>query len=146
MRTVEAEAPALPSAVRLRVALYRLTKAMRKEGSHRLTASELSALTTLEDAGPMRISRLAQLEAVDPSVATRIVANLKGQGLIARGADPEDARASIIDLSAKGRRLLRAVWEERTRTLEARLATLSAKERLALDGAIAALEKLTRDL
>lgn len=146
MKTIEVDAPTLPSAVRLRIALYRLTRAMRKEGSHRLTASELSALTTVEDQGPMRISRLAQLEAVDPSVATRIVANLEGQGLVARGTDPDDGRASVIDLSAKGRRLLRDVWEERTRTLATRLATLNQRERQSIDAAIAALEKLTRDL
>lgn len=145
MKTLDQEVTTLPSPTRLRLALYRLTRAMRKEGSHHLTASELSALTTLEDQGPVRISRLAQLESIDPSVATRLVANLEADGLFLRRTDPDDGRASVIDLSTKGRRILREVWEERTRTLALRLERLSAKDLQAINAAIPALEKLSRD-
>jgi len=105
----------------------------------------MSALATLEDFGPLRISALAAHEAMDPSVATRVVATLEADDLLQREHDPLDKRASLIDLSPHGRDVLADVWRERNRGLSARLELLSPEERRAIEAALPALEKITRD-
>lgn len=133
------------SAARLRFVLIRLTRALRRESRSTLTASQVSALATLEELGPMRISALAMIESMDPSVATRVVAGLESIGLVERQVDPEDKRASLVDLSAVGRRQLLDLWNERTHELNERLDLLSDAERRTIEAALPALEKLTRD-
>ncbi len=134
-----------PVAARLRLVLMRLGRTLRREGGHGLTPSQISALATIEDLGPMRISGLAAHEGIDPSVATRVVASLEGQGLFERADDPEDKRACVVGLSARGRDVLAALWHERTVGLTSRLERLSAEERRAFEAALPALEKLARD-
>lgn len=132
-------------APRLRLVLVRLVRTLRREGQSTLTASQVSALATVEDFGPLRISTLAAHEAMDPSVATRVVASLEQQGLLERTDDPEDKRASLVDLSDGGRRAVSSLWNERTLELNTRLERLSEHERRALQAALPALEKLARD-
>jgi len=133
------------SAARLRFVLIRLTRALRRESRSTLTASQVSALATLEELGPMRISTLATHESMDPSVATRVVAGLESLGLVERRMDPDDKRASLVDLSDVGRRQLLDLWSQRTHELTTRLDVLSDAERLTIEAALPALEKLTRD-
>jgi DNA-binding MarR family transcriptional regulator len=145
MSSVETPMETGVNAARLRFVLTRLTRALRREGHSKLSASQVSALATLEELGPMRISTLATNESMDPSVATRIVASLEGLGLVERTADPEDRRASLVELSALGRRELADLWTERTHELSVRLDRLSDTDRRAIEAAITALEKITRD-
>jgi DNA-binding MarR family transcriptional regulator len=134
------------TAARLRFILVRLARTLRREGESKLTASQVSALATVEETGPLRISTLAAHESMDPSVATRVVAGLESQGLFERTDDPDDRRASLIDLSEIGRVALSELWHERTVRLSARLERLTAKERRTIEAALPALEKLTRDV
>ena len=141
------ESPLTPnstSAARLRLMLVRLARTLRREGETRLTASQVSALATIEEMGPQRISTLAAHESMDPSVATRVVASLESQGLLERRDDPDDRRACLVDLSELGRVALSALWRDRTVRLSSRLERLTAKERRAIDAALPALEKLAR--
>ncbi len=134
-----------PIAARLRLMLMRLGRTLRREGDFGLTPSQISALATVEDLGPMRISTLAAHEGVDPSVATRVVASLETQGLFERADDPEDKRACVVSLSRHGREILISLWDERTVGLSSRLERLDAEERRAVEAALPALEKLARD-
>jgi DNA-binding MarR family transcriptional regulator len=145
MSPVETPVETGVNAARLRLVLTRLTRALRREGHSTLSASQVSALATLEELGPMRISTLATNESMDPSVATRIVAGLEGLGLVERAVDPEDKRASLVELSAAGRRQIADLWTERTHELSVRLDRLSDTDRRAVEAAITALEKITRD-
>jgi DNA-binding MarR family transcriptional regulator len=122
-----------------------MTRTLRRDGKSHLSPSLISALATLEEFGPMRISSLATLESIDPSVATRVVASLESEGLSERKDDPEDRRASLIGLSAVGRKTLDNLWRERTIGLNARLDRLTPKERLCVEAALPALEKMARD-
>jgi DNA-binding MarR family transcriptional regulator len=125
--------------------LVRLARTLRRAGQSTLTASQVLALGTVEDFGPLRISALATHEAMDPSVATRVVASLEVLGLLIRADDPEDKRASLVDLSESGRRALIELWNERMLGLNSRLERLTQKERHAVEAALPALEKLARD-
>lgn len=52
--------------------------------------------------GPMRQSALAEHVHTDPSTVSRHVAELVGDGLVERQADPEDGRANLLALTADG--------------------------------------------
>ena len=132
-------------AARLRYVLVRMTRTLRREGNSNLSPSQISALATLEEFGPVRISALATHESIDPSVATRVVATLEAQGLTQRQDDPEDKRASLIDLSDVGRKALDELWSERTIGLSARLERLTSNERQKVEAALPILEKMARD-
>jgi DNA-binding MarR family transcriptional regulator len=146
MTHIESPLTAGPTAPRLRFVLVRLARTLRRAGQSTLTPSQVSALATVEDFGPMRISALATHEAMDPSVATRVVASLEVLGLLKRTDDPDDKRASLVDLSESGRRALIELWNERTLGLNSRLERLTQKERHAVEIALPALEKLARDI
>lgn len=145
MNALASAPPAAPTAARLRFVLVRLSRTLRREGGRGLSPSQISAMATVEDLGPMRISTLAAHEGMDPSVATRVVASLESQGLFERADDPEDKRACVVDLTASGREAIAALWRERTVGLTSRLERLSAEERQAVAAAMPALEKLARD-
>lgn len=136
---------AFASAARLRLVLVRLVRALRSHGTIALTPSQTSALATFEEFGPMRASTLASHESVGAPVATRVVASLEELGLVARRDDPEDKRASLVELTADGRDLLATLWSERTTGLSSRLERLTPAERARLEAALPALEKMARD-
>jgi DNA-binding MarR family transcriptional regulator len=135
----------LDTAARLRLVMFRLARALRHQGSTALSPSQVSALASVDEFGPLRISALATLESVGAPVATRIVASLEELGLLKRTDDPDDKRASLIELSDHGRDVLAALWSERTIGLSSRLERLSPGERNRLELALPALEKLTRE-
>src|SRR5271156_424458 len=79
---------------RLRVALARLSRRLRRHEMAGLTPSQLAALATVEQVGPLRLGDLAAAEGIAPSTLTRLVAVLEELGYVRRDADPKDARAS----------------------------------------------------
>ena len=133
------------AAVRLRLVLARLSRALRQQGSSGLTLGQISALSTVEQWGPMRMSSLANHEAVGASVATRMVASLEETGLVQRTDDPDDRRASLVELTQRGRDVLDGLRFERTIGLSSRLERLTIKERERIDSVLPILEKMARD-
>lgn len=69
-------------------------------------------LCRISDHGPQRLGALAQAFGLDPSTITRQVQALEQTGLVVRSSDPQDRRASLLDLSEEGDRVL-----TQTRTL-----------------------------
>jgi DNA-binding MarR family transcriptional regulator len=133
------------TAARLRLVMMRLARALRHQGTTVLSPSQVSALASVDECGPLRISALAALESVGAPVATRVVASLEELDLLKRTDDPEDGRASLVELSDHGREVLAALWTERTIGLSSRMERLTSAERSRLEAALPALEKLTRD-
>jgi len=132
-------------AARLRLVMVRLARALRHQGGTALSPSQVSALASLDELGPMRISALAALESVGAPVATRVVASLEELDLLRRTDDPEDKRASLVELSDHGQEILAALWRERAIGLSSRLERLTPAERTRLESALPALEKLARE-
>jgi len=145
VRSVVIESRSLDTAARLRLVMFRLARALRHQGTTALSPSQVSALASVDEFGPLRISALATLESVGAPVATRIVASLEELDLLKRTDDPDDKRASLVELSDHGRDVLAALWSERTIGLSSRLERLSPAERNRLELALPALEKLTRE-
>lgn len=127
---------------RLRVALARLSRRMRRHELAGLTPTQLAALSTVERAGPLRLGDLAAAEGIAPSTLTRMVAVLEELGYVRRDADPKDARASTLAVTAHGHDTLERLREEGTVMLTESLQLLTADERAALGAALPALEAL----
>lgn len=78
-----------------------------KRGIARLLPAECpsgsaAVLALLDRYGEMRMSRLAELLAVDMSVTSRHVAHVAGRGWIERSPDPDDGRSRILRLTPAG--------------------------------------------
>ncbi|MCS0635104.1 MarR family winged helix-turn-helix transcriptional regulator [Streptomyces sp. LP05-1] len=69
-------------------------------------AGSAAVLAFLDRYGEMRMSRLAELLAVDMSVTSRHVAHVAERGWIEREPDPGDKRSRILRLTASGKKLL----------------------------------------
>ena len=133
------------TAARLRLVVSRLARAIRQHGAAGLTPSQLSALTAIEEFGPLRTSELAAREVVGAPFATRVVASLEAFGYVDRVADPTDGRANLIAITAAGRATIETLWNERTAGLTARIGKLDADQVALLDQALMTLELLVRD-
>ena len=127
---------------RLRVALARLSRRLRKHELAGLTPTQLAALATVERAGPMRLGDLAAAEGIAPSTLTRLVTALEDSGYVRRYADPSDARASTLTITPRGRDTLDHLRTESTLMLAASLRLLTPAQRSALAEALPVLEQL----
>jgi DNA-binding MarR family transcriptional regulator len=145
MKSVVESQQSVETAARLRLVMMRLARALRHSGTTALSPSQVSALASVDEFGPLRISALASLESVGAPVATRVVASLEEVGLLKRTDDPEDKRASLVELSTHGRSVLAALWSERISGLSSRMERLTPTERSRLELALPVLEKLARE-
>jgi DNA-binding MarR family transcriptional regulator len=62
-----------------------------------------TVLMLLNDEGPLRISALAAASGVSQPAITEQVARLQRAGLVTRLSDPQDARVTLVDITARGR-------------------------------------------
>src|SRR5215469_8908068 len=69
---------------RLRVAILRLARQLRKHDLADLTPTQLSALATVAHDGPLRLGDLAAAERIAPSTLTRLVSALEERGYVER--------------------------------------------------------------
>ena len=127
---------------RLRVAIARLSRRLRRHELAGLTQTQLAALSTVERSGPLRLGDLAAAEGIAPSTLTRLVAVLEELGYVQRCADPKDARASTLAITPKGHETLERLRAEGTALLTQSLMLLTAEQRAALAAAVPALEQL----
>ena len=127
---------------RLRVALARLSRRLRRHELAGLTPTQLAALATIGKTGPMRLGDLAAAEGIAPSTLTRLVTALEQDGYVRRCADPSDARASTLTITAHGQDALERIRTETTLMLTASLELLTPEQRSALAAALPVLEQL----
>jgi len=135
------EAPAV-DVTRLRVALARLSRRLRRHELAGLTPTQLAALATVERSGPMRLGDLAAAEGIAPSTLTRLVTALEESDYVRRHADPSDARASTLAITPRGRDTLERLRTQTTLELAASLRLLTLAQRSALAEALPVLELL----
>ncbi len=131
------------AADRLRAAIGKLSRRLRVSvAADGLTPSQISVLFTVVRRGPLGLSELAEVEAMNPTMVSRVTTQLCELGLITRELRSDDRRAATVAATAAGRRLRRRVHVERSRVLRAYVRQLQAGEQIALLGAIPALEAL----
>lgn len=131
-------------AARLRLALGRLQRRLRAQAPGGLTHSQVSALASVEELEPVRLSELAAVEGVSMPTLSRLVAGLENLHLLVRKPDPDDGRASQLHITDTGRQQLERLRTERSALLTELLATLDPAQRAALESALDALESLAK--
>ncbi|MGI8507268.1 MAG: MarR family winged helix-turn-helix transcriptional regulator [Solirubrobacteraceae bacterium] len=137
------------TAARLRVAIGRLSRRLRitAAGSAAgLTPTRISVLLTVVRAGPIRLSELAELESLNPTMLSRVVSDLVDAGLMARVSDDGDRRAAWVKTTPAGRKLAQRMRRERTDALNHALEGLPEDDRQTIEQALPALEGLAEQL
>jgi DNA-binding MarR family transcriptional regulator len=128
---------------RLRVAILRLSRHLRKHDLADLTPTQVSALATVARDGPLRLGDLAAAERIAPSTLTRLVSALEQRGYLQRETVPGDARAWLVSVTQDGTAVLNRIRRETTSLLTENLLRLPGEQQEALAAALPALEHLS---
>ncbi len=130
---------------RLRAVIGRLSRHLRPTvAGFDLTPSQVSVLLTVDRHGPLRLTDLAAIESINPTMLSRITGRLTERNLIRRTPDAVDRRAARVESTPAGRRMRRRITRERTAALERHLRELGPDDQAALLAALPALERLAR--
>ncbi|MEO9174251.1 MAG: MarR family transcriptional regulator, partial [Gaiellales bacterium] len=128
-------------AAELSLALRGVTRGWR--GAYRIPLSHTSVLVRLERDGTAFVSALAVAEHVRPQSMAQTIAELEGQGLVEKRADPTDGRRLLIDITAEGRRRLEEDRRRRGDWLSQAIdSELSVEDQAVLLGSIPLLWRL----
>lgn len=105
-----------------------------------LTSVQFSMLFAIATHGALPQSKLGSLAAIDTSTLTGVVDRLRERDLIVLSSAAGDRRKNIVDLTAKGRDVVRRMAKVGSVITETTLAELTPVERVAL---VELLHKLT---
>jgi DNA-binding MarR family transcriptional regulator len=139
----------LDTAPQLWAVIGTLSRRLRPTSAHTaagLTPTRSTVLQTLTRRGPLRLSELAASEGINPTMLSRITANLADAGLLERVNDEGDRRAAWVKPTAAGKRVAERIWRERTNALGVALSALSEADRRLIEQALPALEHLAEEL
>jgi DNA-binding MarR family transcriptional regulator len=132
---------------RLRMALGITSRYLRAtDAGEGLTPTELSILATISRRGSLRLTELAEIERVNPTMLSRITGRLAEARLISREADANDRRAARVEATPAGIALHERIRSERSASLAAHLDELPDDDMRALIAALPALEALAEGL
>ena len=147
VRTAVGEEEQVEASAALRSVIGRLSRQLRPtRAGGGLTPTQISVLFTVCREGPLTLAQLAEREALNPTMLSRVVGVLAGAGLVARTPAPDDRRSALVGATAAGRRLRERIHGERDATLAASLAALSPAQRSSIADALPALEALAERL
>jgi DNA-binding MarR family transcriptional regulator len=107
-----------------------------------LPSAQARLLATIEVHGEARIGDLAAVDHCSQPTMTTQVRRLEDAALVSRTADPGDARAVRIRITAEGRRTLSVVRADRAAAIEPQLAMLEPADREVLAEAVQVLRRL----
>ena len=137
---VAIDPPAL--AERLRMSMIHLSRRLRRHDPSELSIAQVSGLASVVHKGPLGIGRLAELETLPGSAATRLADKLEAAGLVVRQATPGDRRGVQVVATPAGVDVLDRYARAGNEWLAARLASLSEADRIAVARAIAVLDSM----
>ena len=129
---------------RLQRLVLRLNRQLRAQnaGSGASNADAV-LLAEVRHAPGLGVSELARIENVARSVMSERIKRLDEAGLVAADPRPQrDRRRVGVVITEAGRELLEAITVRRRGWMAGRLATLTREERLAVETAVAALERV----
>jgi DNA-binding MarR family transcriptional regulator len=108
-----------------------------------------TVLATLDEDGPTRLTALAAATGVSQPAMTQFVGRMEREGQVIRLIDPEDARATLVDLTDGGRAVRAGLLESLHERLAQLLDTLSPHDEatlgLAMRVALPLIEQLIRE-
>ena len=124
------------------IAIEQLAIWVRRNAPSQVSTSTITTLDTLLTAGPLRISALAEREAISQPGMTTLANRLEDARQAARIADPTDGRATLVRITARGKEVLAARHASRTSALLTELARLDEADQSALIAALPAVRRL----
>lgn len=128
----------------LSLAVGQLLRRLRSESNpDGLTWSQTVALSRLEKTGPMTTAELARAESVKPQSMGATLAELEGDGLVARHPHPTDGRQILFALTADGVEARRKRNAIKQKWLLTAMAGLHPDERRTLASAAALIKRLS---
>jgi DNA-binding MarR family transcriptional regulator len=83
-----------------------VTRHLASSSSSGLSISARAVLGTVADDGPTRLTGLATAGGITQPAMTQLVGRLERDGLVVRLIDPDDGRATLVDITEAGRALL----------------------------------------
>jgi DNA-binding MarR family transcriptional regulator len=139
----------IETAARLRAAIGRLSRRLRPTAAGAaagLTPTRVTVLLDVVRRGPARLADVASAEGINPTMLSRVVADLVEAGLIERANDELDRRTVWVKATPAGRRLAERMRRERTDAVNVALEGLTEAERQMVQRALPALEALAEQL
>jgi MarR family 2-MHQ and catechol resistance regulon transcriptional repressor len=107
-----------------------------------LGLSDFVVLEMLLHKGPMKVNDIGRKVDLTSGSITTAVDRLQARGLVSREINREDSRSRIVQLTAKGRTLIRTAFAAHAARMEKATGGLNIKERTEL---VALLKKLGLD-
>lgn len=139
----------LEAAAQLRVVIGKLSRRLRPTAAASgagLTPTSVSVLLKVERTGPVRLAEVAAEEGINPTMLSRVVADLADAGLLVRRSDEGDRRSAWLEATPRGTKLANRMRRERTAAVDAALAGLPEEQRRRIEAALPALEALADQL
>jgi DNA-binding MarR family transcriptional regulator len=130
----------------LSLAVVRLSRHLRgRRTDSAVSLTQLSALASLDEHGPMTPGGLAARERVQPPSMTRVIASLAEAGMVLRTPHPTDGRQIIVSLTDAGQALLADETSARERWMTDRLAGLDEQQQAVLRQSIDIIGGIVND-
>jgi DNA-binding MarR family transcriptional regulator len=95
-----------------------LQRTLSDEAHPDLEPAQYALLNHVEELAPVRMADLVAALEVDKGPVSRACARLEEEGLLKRQADKSDARATLLTLTAAGKRKLTAARKKRHKVIE----------------------------
>lgn len=130
--------------LRLLIGAHALTRMASLETRNETPAAQWRTLTLLRDHGPQRLGDLATLSRVSQPGMTRLVGQMVEAGLLARSADPDDSRATVLSVTDAGLHALDEWFDLLGRTLAPSFADLHDEDWTAISRVADILARKTR--
>jgi len=111
-----------------------------------LSMPQFSILMQLHHKGACGMSEISERYEVTPAAASQLVDKLVQNGFIIREEDPNDRRAKLLNLTDKGRELIKQGIEERYRWVDQLSERLTAGERTQVSEALNIMTRVAREL
>ena len=129
----------------LRLAMIHLGRQVRRHDPAELSIAQVSGLASVVHQGPPGVGRLAELESLPSSAATRLTDKLEAAGLVVRRATPGDRRGVQVGATEAGVTLLARYAQAGNAWLAGRLVLLNDSDRKVLERAVVVLRSLASD-
>jgi len=120
--------------IHLWLLLWKASKATEARALQSIQALELGltdfgVLEALLHKGPLPVNTLGKKMLVTSGSATAAIDRLESRGLVARKLSSEDRRTRLVELTAKGKALIRKSFAKHERDMEQALAFLTSAEK-----------------
>ena len=119
----------------------RIVRMVSRETSD-VSRTQMSVLASLRDAGPLRITELAENEHVTQPAMTALVSRLEERGWAERQKDAADGRVVNVAITPAGRDAVGRLSGAAAEALATRLARLDDGERALLEASLPILDAL----